>query len=76
MTARFLCYAKNEIYARHGRQFKSRELQDYFNQKSWYYGYIPADTFDNSTLNKFEVANAELLQRYEYMYAPGGYQLQ
>lgn len=36
MTAQQLSYAKNEIYARHGRIFKSSELQDYFNQKDWY----------------------------------------
>jgi hypothetical protein len=29
-------YAKNEIYARHGRKFKSSELQNYFNSKYWY----------------------------------------
>ena len=33
-------YAKNEIYARHGRRFKSQELQNYFNSKSWYNGTI------------------------------------
>ena len=36
MTAQQLSYAKNEIYARHGRVFKSSELQDYFNEKDWY----------------------------------------
>ena len=28
--------AKNELYARHGRKFKSKELQEYFESKDWY----------------------------------------
>ena len=71
-----MCQIANFRIPRLMSRYSCQQLQDYFNQKSWYYGYIPADTFDNSTLNTFEVANAELLQRYEYMYAPGGYQLQ
>ncbi len=27
---------RNEIYARHGRQFKSKDLRRYFNAQSWY----------------------------------------
>ena len=32
--------AKNEIYARHGRQFVTDYIADYFNSKSWYQGTI------------------------------------
>lgn len=38
---RDLYLARNEIFARHGRQFAKQELQDYFNGKSWYQGAIP-----------------------------------
>lgn len=34
LTLKGLCYAKNEIYARHGRKFKSKELQEYFSKQS------------------------------------------
>lgn len=31
-----LYFARNEIYARHGRMFDNADLQEYFNSKSWY----------------------------------------
>ena len=31
-----LYIARNEIYARHGRGFKNKDLQEYFGSKSWY----------------------------------------
>lgn len=57
--------ARNEIYARHGRKFKTESLQKYFNSKSWYKGTIEADDFDTSVLNKFESANAAYLSEQE-----------
>jgi hypothetical protein len=75
LSAQWLCYAKNEIYARHGRLFDSKELRDYFNSQSWYYGWIEPDDFSASVFNQYELANIELLKKYEYQYAPGGYQL-
>ena len=30
MSLQVVCYAKNEIYARHGRMFVSKELTEYF----------------------------------------------
>ncbi|MDO4476165.1 MAG: YARHG domain-containing protein [Lachnospiraceae bacterium] len=70
-----LCYAKNEIYARHGRLFRSSELQGYFNQKNWYWGFESPDQFSDSVLNSFEVTNAALLQAAEDLRAAGGYAL-
>ena len=52
--------AKNEIYARHGRQFVTQRIADYFNSKSWYQGTIDPDTFDaqqSSIFNEYEMAN-------------------
>lgn len=57
--------AKNEIYARHGRLFQDESLQNYFDKKSWYNGYIEPDDFDESVFNKTEKANIKLLAKYE-----------
>lgn len=57
--------ARNEIYARKGRLFKDEGLQSYFDSKSWYEGTISPDAFSNSMLNKYELANIELIQSYE-----------
>ena len=59
------CYAKNEIYARHGRQFVSLELQQYFGSKSWYRGTISPAAFSDSVFNPVEKANVDLLVQAE-----------
>lgn len=53
--------AINEIYARHHRKFVLPEVQDYFNSKSWYTGYIEADDFDTSVMNQYEGTNIDLM---------------
>lgn len=79
MSLREINYAKNEIYARHGRKFKSVELQTYFDSKSWYTGkYEPADfdeNYSSSMLNTYEKKNAEFLRDKEFSIDPNGYQL-
>lgn len=62
MTAQQLSYAKNEIYARHGRVFKSSELQDYFNQKDWYEKMMISRT-RISPRKKLKIQNLLLLTR-------------
>lgn len=62
MTAQQLSYAKNEIYARHGRVFKSSELQDYFNEKNWY---EENDDFKDEDLSKKEAENTEFIAAYQ-----------
>ena len=57
--------ARNEIYARHGRRFNDKKLQDYFDQQSWYFGSVEADEFDESELNPVEKANAKFILKYE-----------
>ena len=57
--------ARNEIYARHGRKFVDKELRKYFNSKKWYKGTIEAEDFKESMLNKYEVANRDLILSYE-----------
>ena len=70
-----LCYARNEIFARHGMIFSSQELDNYFGQKEWYYGYIPSEEFSYDQLNEFEIANVSLLEQQEYTLSPAGYML-
>lgn len=70
-----LNYARNEIYARRGYIFQSQELRDYFESRYWYYGIIPSSQFSSSVFNEYEMANVELLKRYEYAINPNGYQL-
>ncbi len=54
---------RNTIYARHGRKFKSKDLQNYFNGFSWY---TPRyDEISPSSLSAVEKHNIQLIQRYE-----------
>ena len=62
MTAQQLSYAKDEIYSRHGRVFKSSELQDYFNEKDWY---EENDDFKDEDLSKKEAENTEFIDAYQ-----------
>lgn len=77
LSAKELNYAKNEIYARHGRKFASAELQKYFESKSWYEGkYEPSDFDSNysaSVLSDTEKKNTEFLKKAEE--SVGGYKL-
>ena len=53
--------AINEIYARHGRTFRSRELTDYFATKTWYYGSIAPADFNSAVFNTYENTNIKFL---------------
>lgn len=79
LSAKELNYARNEIYARHGRKFKSQELQSYFDTKSWYRGIYDPEEFDemynDSMLNEYEKKNADFLRAQELARNPEGYQL-
>ena len=58
-------YARNEIYARHGRKFSDKKLQAYFDSKSWYVGTIEPNDFDESELSKIEKKNIKYLKQFE-----------
>ena len=62
-----LWYARNEIFARHGRGFRNPELQSYFNSKPWYTrNPIDPDTFDSTvTLSATEQQNADAIKAIE-----------
>ncbi|MCR4892494.1 MAG: YARHG domain-containing protein [Lachnospiraceae bacterium] len=62
LDSKTLCYGRNEIYARRGRMFDSRELQSYFNGKTWYVGtYTPSEFDRDVVLSEVERYNANLL---------------
>ena len=58
--------AKNEIYARHGREFKTEWLQEYFDSCSWY-SINSNYNYDNeeSMLNEIELHNVRVIAEYE-----------
>ena len=55
LSLREINYAKNEIYARHGRKFASKELQDYFNAQSWYQGTVDAVSYTHLDVYKRQI---------------------
>ncbi len=74
ICARGLCYARNEIYARHGYIFNSNELKELFGSMSWYTGTIPSDRFNIDVFNSAEKKNVEFLKKKMEDY--GGYRPQ
>jgi len=71
MSLAELRIARNEIFARHGRQFKDPMLNQWFYSKTWYLNvplkYAP-DDFDAvrpSPLSSLELENAYFIKAYE-----------
>lgn len=75
LSLQAVCYAKNELCARHGRKFLSQELKDYFNDKTWYEGTVDPDSFSPGVFNTYENDNLLLLVSAEEKLLPGGYVL-
>lgn len=65
MSKEELRLARNEIFARHGRQFEAEDLKQYFSSKSWYHGNLSQEQFDESVLNEFEKTNLDLIKSME-----------
>ena len=62
-----LILAKNEIFARHGRKFDTKEIRDYFLKTSWYEELYEPEFFDqnvHSFFNEYEWANLRLIRLY------------
>jgi YARHG domain len=53
---------RNEIYARHGRAFKTMWLEQYFGSQPWY---EPNDTFKDEELSGPDKTNVETIVAYE-----------
>ena len=73
LTHEELCFARNEIFARHGRIFQTPQIAAYFNSKSWYKGTVSAANFSESVFNAYERANISLISEYEQKYYGGSY---
>ena len=65
LTSEELRYARNEIFARHGRRFQDKDLQSYFDSKSWYNGTTDPKDFDEHLLNQYESYNRDFIVTYE-----------
>ncbi|MBS7146907.1 MAG: YARHG domain-containing protein [Intestinibacter bartlettii] len=63
-TSNELAYIRNEIYARHGYIFPDKNLQSYFESKSWY---KPNENYkgDWESLNNYEQKNIQLIKSIE-----------
>ena len=66
--AMFLCYARNEIFARNGRKFSSSELQDYFDSMDWYEPKYSPNEFDYADLSTIEKTNVDFIKEQEKKY--------
>ncbi|MEW6734104.1 MAG: protein kinase [Acidobacteriota bacterium] len=53
---------RNAVYARHGRTFKTPELQEYFNRQPWY---RPRYDYSETDLSSNDLANINLIQANE-----------
>lgn len=61
-----LYLARNEIYARHGREFRNQDLRDYFGRMPWYVSRYSANEFDSmDLLNDYEKKNADTMLSIE-----------
>ena len=57
-----LRYAINELYARHGYDFKDDELKAYFEKYDWYVPSIKPEDFSMELFNDVERENVETMQ--------------
>lgn len=53
---------RNEIFARYGYKFKTKDMQEYFARQSWY---RPAYADVTSMLSDVEKKNVDIIKRYE-----------
>lgn len=68
LMPRQLLYARNEIYARHGRIFTNQHLKERFEGFSWYLPAIEPEDFDESILSDVEKKNIEKIVALEKQY--------
>ena len=73
LTHEELCFARNEIYARHGYIFIVPEVAAFFAEKSWYQGTVSGAYFNSGVFNAYELANINFIIAYENKYYGGSY---
>lgn len=67
LSAWELYLARNEVFARYGRQFKNDDLADYFSSQPWYNGEYSPEDFDGwFSPNEYERANTDLIMEIEH----------
>lgn len=69
LTSEELRIARNEVYARHGYIFESSDLNEYFNEKSWYQE--STSELEDITLSYIEQQNVELISEIESIMEDG-----
>ena len=60
-----LILARNEFFARRGRKFSTKWIQEYFNKQKWYHGKIEEKLFNGNLFNAYETANVNFIAAYE-----------
>jgi len=65
LTKEQLRLARNEIYARHGRQYKDEVLKTYFESKEWYQNTPKLPYGTEPELSKLEIENAVFIRDHE-----------
>jgi len=63
LTANELVIARNEIYARHGRRFRTAWIQAHFDAQAWYTPTLPLGV--EPVLSSLEHANIAMILRFE-----------
>lgn len=58
-------YARNAIFAKSGWIFSNQKLASYFQKYSWYKPTVTSDSFTDGMLNKYQIANRDLIVAYE-----------
>ena len=64
-----LAELRNEIYARHGREFANAKIQAYFSSQIWYKPIYSPTSFPQSLLTPVQVRNVAFLTRREKLMA-------
>ncbi|MEH1970789.1 protein kinase domain-containing protein [Nostoc sp.] len=59
---------RNSIFASHGRRFDTPELQNYFNNQSWYRPIYLPKAFPPKLLSKLEQQNVKYINKYQDHY--------
>jgi hypothetical protein len=63
-----LTIMRNEIYARHGRQFYEPELKRHFERQGWYHPQYAPGKFPVALLSEIEMYNATLIRDYQHVH--------
>ena len=68
LTEEQIRIARNELFARRGRVFESKDMKSYFESQDWYSPTVAAQTFDanrGSYMNSVELENMKIINAYE-----------